>query len=59
VTGNPGFKLSCNQNSRLASILIEDPHIAIWMSSSEGIARFLRQAFFGIWIRRRSKAGRC
>ena len=33
VAGNPGFKLSFNQNSRLASILIEDPHVAISMSS--------------------------
>jgi len=32
VAGNPGFKLSFNQNSRLASILIEDPHVAISMS---------------------------
>ena len=28
VTGNPGFKLSYNQNSRLASILIEDLRVA-------------------------------
>jgi len=34
VAGNPGFKLSFNQNSRLASILVEDPHVAISMSSS-------------------------
>ena len=34
VAGNPGFKLSFNQNSRLASILIEDPHVALSMSRS-------------------------
>ena len=32
MAGNPGFKFSFNQNSRLASILIEDPHVAISMS---------------------------
>ena len=34
VEGNLGFEVSFNQNSRLASILIEDPHVAISMSSS-------------------------
>jgi len=34
VAGNPGFELSFNQSSRRASIIIEDPHVAISMSSS-------------------------
>ena len=40
VEGNLGFKVSFNQNSRLASILIEDRHVAISMSRSEGTLGF-------------------